>query len=365
MAASAIDPISKYLPRLLPEIKVSPLPEVIFLSTVKALVVPAANLSLSQWGTIGALILLTNISPTLRKATVKLYGYLSFFIASEIALINAYVLVCSWISPSTTLQPLTVVILNVMNSLVPVYTDSLVLYHLVKEKASHSDSKIKLVFSMGTPILLKFIRLANAVMYIHASTEFILTSFVGTKVGVNPHTAIMDMDMARMSNVYISTSLHLVDNLYSLYVHWSHTIDMWKIIDSAPPLNLTSISGLVWSFSLNYILPIILNAVQLSISSYIQSSNIAMLIDSAKVVINIASAARATTLGTKHLIDLPASSALIGKAEDVARDMLEVVPIPPPVAFPDDAVEVTVSISARENTDDGLRAGSATGSQTE
>jgi hypothetical protein len=93
MAASAIDPISKYLPRLLPEIKVSPLPEVIFLSTVKALVVPAANLSLSQWGTIGALILLTNISPTLRKATVKLYGYLSFFIASEIALINAYVLV--------------------------------------------------------------------------------------------------------------------------------------------------------------------------------------------------------------------------------------------------------------------------------
>ena len=89
-----------------------------------------------------------------------------------------------------------------------------------------------------------------------------------------------------------------------------------------------------------------------------------MLIDSAKVVINIASAARATTLGTKYLIDLPASSALIGKAEDVARDMLKVVPIPPPVAFPDDAVEA-ISISARENTDDGLRAGSATGSQTE
>lgn len=228
--AASIDRISEYLPRLLPEIKVSPLPEVIFLSTVKALVVPAANLSLSQWCTIGSLILLTNISPTLRKATVKLYGYLSFVIATEIALINVYVLVslfsylhllslifpqkvCSWISPSTTLQPLTVVILNVLNSLVPVYTDSLVLYHLVKEKASHSDSKIKLVFSMGTPILLKFIRLANAVMYIHASTEFILTSIVGTKVGVNPHTAIMDMDMARMSNVYISTSLHLVDNL--------------------------------------------------------------------------------------------------------------------------------------------------------
>jgi hypothetical protein len=91
--AASIDSISKYLPRLVPEIKVSPVPEVIFLSTIKALVVPAANSSLSQWGTLGSLILLTNISPTLRKATVKLYGYLSFVIATEIALINAYVLV--------------------------------------------------------------------------------------------------------------------------------------------------------------------------------------------------------------------------------------------------------------------------------
>jgi hypothetical protein len=97
-----------------------------------------------------------------------------------------------------------------LNSLVPVYTDSLVLYLLMKEKASHSDSMIKLVFSMGTPILLKFMRLANAVMYIHTSAEFILTSFVDAKGGVNPNTAIMDM--ARMWNVDISTSLQLVDN---------------------------------------------------------------------------------------------------------------------------------------------------------
>ena len=103
------------------------------------------------------------------------------------------------------------VILNVLNSLVPVYTDSLVLYLLVKETASHSDSKIKLAFSMGTPILLKFMRLANAVMYIHTSAEFILTSFVDTKGGVNSDTSIMDM--ARMWDVYISASLQLVDNL--------------------------------------------------------------------------------------------------------------------------------------------------------
>jgi hypothetical protein len=88
-----IDSVSKYLPRLLPEIKLSPVPEDIFLCTIKALVVSSANLSLPQWAIIGSLFLLTNISPTLRKATVKLYGYLSFVIATEIALINAYVLV--------------------------------------------------------------------------------------------------------------------------------------------------------------------------------------------------------------------------------------------------------------------------------
>ncbi len=265
--AASIDSILEYSPRLLPEIKVSPLPEVIFVSTIKALIIPAYSLSLSQWATVGSLILLTNISPTLRKATVKLYGYLSFIIGTEIALINAYVLVsmptytrlrsliatakvCSWISPSTKLQPLTVVILNVLNSLVPVYTDSLVLYHIVKEKASHSDSKIKLVSSMGTPILLKFIRLANAVVYVHTSTEFILTSFAIAKDSAKPDTAIVDMTRM-MWNVYLSSSLQLVDNVsvhrtvhdtslltlfgcrYSLYVHWSHTIKTWKSVGSA------------------------------------------------------------------------------------------------------------------------------------
>jgi hypothetical protein len=44
------------------------------------------------------------------------------------------------------------------------------------------------------------------------------------------------------------------------------------------PLNLASIVGLVWSFSLNYTLPIALNAVQPAISSYLQRSNIGMLL---------------------------------------------------------------------------------------
>ena len=112
------------------------------------------------------------------------------------------------------------VILNVLNSLVPVYTDSLVLYLLVKERVSHSDSKIWLVSSMGIPILLKFMRLAKAVMYIHTSAEFILTSFVVAKGGVNADTSIMDME--RMWNVYISTSLQLVDNLSVSSHHLGH-----------------------------------------------------------------------------------------------------------------------------------------------
>jgi hypothetical protein len=84
--------------------------------------------------------------------------------------------------------------------------------------------------------------------------------------------------------------------------------------------------GIVWSFSLNYILLIVLNAAQLGVLSRLQSSNIVMLIDSAKVVINIASAERVTTLSTKHLIDLPALSALLWEAEDVARDILKTCP---------------------------------------
>jgi len=91
--ATATSVLQYYLPRFLPEIKISPLPERIFLSTIKALLVPAMDLPLSQWGSIGALILLTNSSPILRKATVQLYGYVSLIIAAELAFINSYVIV--------------------------------------------------------------------------------------------------------------------------------------------------------------------------------------------------------------------------------------------------------------------------------
>lgn len=95
-------PVLQYLHGFLPEIKISPLPERIFLCTIKALLVPAMKLSLFQCGAIGVLILLTNSSSTLRKATGQLYGYLSLVIGAEIAFINSYVLVST---PQCLLEP--------------------------------------------------------------------------------------------------------------------------------------------------------------------------------------------------------------------------------------------------------------------
>ena len=150
--------------------------------------------------------------------------------------------VCSWISPSTTLHPLTLAVLNVLNSVIPVYTDSVILFHLVKEKASQSASRVTLVTTMGAPILLKFARLASAIMYIHASIEFILASFTVANDSIAPDFAMVEI--ARIQNVYISSSLQLVDNLsafrhrilhnfvkaitcrYSLRVYWTHILGM-------------------------------------------------------------------------------------------------------------------------------------------
>lgn len=106
---------------------------------------------------------------------------------------------------------MTVVILNVLNSLVPVFTDTLVLIHLIKEKVAQSDSMVNLVSTMGAPILLKCMRLSSAVVFILASTEFIITSLTVEKGGATPDIAIVET--ARTWNVYMSSSLHIVDNL--------------------------------------------------------------------------------------------------------------------------------------------------------
>ena len=89
----------------------------------------------------------------------------------------------------------------------------------------------------------------------------------------------------------------------------------------------TTFSGLVLSLGSQYALPIVLNAAQLAASSYIPSGNAAMLIDSAKVVINIASASVTATV-RKNLSGAQRPSALRKKAaEDVSRNALK-IPVP-------------------------------------
>lgn len=117
--------ILQHLYRFLPEIKISPIPERIFLSTIKALLVPAMNLSHSQCGVIGALILLTNSSAALRKATVQLYGYISLIIGAEIAFINAYVLVSTARQPLRySVNPLTGVLVDISIDNAATFDDS-------------------------------------------------------------------------------------------------------------------------------------------------------------------------------------------------------------------------------------------------
>jgi len=128
--------------------------------------------------------------------------------------LNPLTKLCSWISPSTTLQPLTVVTLNLLNSIIPVFTDSVILFHLVKEKASQSNSRTELIATMGTPVFLKFARLVSAVLFIHASADFICTSLSTTKRVTAPDFSIVEA--ARTQGVYMSSGLQLFDNVLVL-----------------------------------------------------------------------------------------------------------------------------------------------------
>jgi len=104
---------------------------------------------------------------------------------------------------------------------------------------------------------------------------------------------------------------------------------------SPAPLSEKSLSDLVWTFGSNYILPIILNAVQLATASLMPSSNAATLIDSAKVVLNITSASVAAL---RKQLPVLVDHAPVEKNEDLSRVATK-VPVPP--APPLDANEVT------------------------
>jgi len=115
---------------------------------------------------------------------------------------------CSWLSPSTTLEPLTVVSLSIINGVMPILTDTILLAHIVIERLEHSNSRLRLAMAMAAPVFLKFGRLANAAIYIAACAEFVLSSMIFGD-------GVLDMDFlntAQARSMEISSVLHMVDN---------------------------------------------------------------------------------------------------------------------------------------------------------
>ena len=116
---------------------------------------------------------------------------------------------CSWLSPSTTLEPLTVVSLSIINGVMPILTDTILLTHIVIERLEHSKSRLRLAMAMAAPVFLKFGRLANAAIYIAVCAEFVLNSIIFGD-------GDLDLDAlnaaAQARSMEISSVLHMVDN---------------------------------------------------------------------------------------------------------------------------------------------------------
>ena len=213
----------------LPTIEMSPVPELIFLSTVKGLLSFVINLSLLDLSLIFIIVLLVNSNPSIRRKAAVSLSVLFLLFGLEISLVNIYALVscfavqlmssarilineskkvCSQLSPSTTLEPLTIVIMGILNGVMPILTDSILLMHIVIERMEHAKSPWRLAMIMAAPVLLKFGRLANAAIYIAACAEFVLSS-VKSGDGI-PDMDILDAAQAR--SMQIACTLQMIDN---------------------------------------------------------------------------------------------------------------------------------------------------------
>ena len=117
---------------------------------------------------------------------------------------------CSWLSPSTTLKPLTVVIMGLLNGVTPIITDSILLLHIVIDRLEHSRSPIRLAITMAPPVLLKFGRLANTAIYFVACAEFVLSSVNDKSRDGVPNFDILDV--AQKRSMEIASTLQAVDN---------------------------------------------------------------------------------------------------------------------------------------------------------
>jgi hypothetical protein len=213
----------------LPAVGMSPVPELIFLSTVKGLLSFVINLSLLDLSLIFIIVLLVNSNASIQGKAAVALSILFLLFGLEISLVNIYALVscftvqlsiaqllttrksaklCSRLSPPTTLEPLTIVIMGILNGVMPILTDSILLMHIVIERIEHAKSPWRLALIMAAPVFLKFGRLANAAIYISACAGFVLSS-------VTSGDGVPDMDIlgaAQTRSMQIACTLQMIDN---------------------------------------------------------------------------------------------------------------------------------------------------------
>ncbi|KAI0252566.1 hypothetical protein BJV78DRAFT_1352366 [Lactifluus subvellereus] len=270
------------IPKLpsLPTFEISPVPELIFLTTVKGLLSFVINLSLLDSALILTIILLVNVNPPIRQKAAQSLSILFLLFGVEISVVNVYAL------------PLTVVIMGILNSVTPVLTDSVLLMHIVVDRMVHAKSRLRLVVIMAVPVLFKFGRLANAAIYIIACAEFVLSSITSGD-GV-PDMDILDAAQAR--SMEIASALQIIDNMYHLALYYLNAFEQRRnaLLGIARSATSTTPEGLLALFLAsagNFLLPILLSAAQLAVSRRWPDSGVPRDLERIKVVVNIAGAA--------------------------------------------------------------------------
>ena len=102
-------PFTFHFPELssLPTIELSPVPEQIFLGTVKGLLSFAINLSLLDLSLIFIIVLLVNANPSIRRKAAVSLSILFLVFGLEISFVNVYALVSRYAVQSSSAQMLT------------------------------------------------------------------------------------------------------------------------------------------------------------------------------------------------------------------------------------------------------------------
>ena len=91
----------------LPAIEMSPVPELIFLGTVKGLLSFVINLSLLDLSLIFIILLLVNANPSIRRKAAVSLSILFLLFGLEISLVNIYALVSPFAVRASSTQLLT------------------------------------------------------------------------------------------------------------------------------------------------------------------------------------------------------------------------------------------------------------------